>query len=539
VWALAIAPFFAGCVGCSRGSSAPAPEGPVNSDLASRENGGGCTPSDITSQQLGELVVLNPEWAPVVDGQTADSDPVTLHGSVVWSHSDTGGDFPATHVRSDVNAGLELDAADLGRLATGNMSEDEHLELEWEAGAWPAWVWPSVGDRVVAQGRWIFDCGHADPKPRHCTTSTSITCTGNGDCPSGDACSRQSYGFQTELHPPQAIAVIRSGHGAILDNGSTPVPVTQVSVFASPNGGGAGDRCVVTHRDLTSQLITDVDCYPLSQPIARFNAADLVFDVPLPEPKPAGGTALWRVVDRGAPGGVPAAMDIIAHQNDATPHLEVHVKLSQRTSAGLPSGFASMIYAGWKQPSTPLTHLRVTIDSVIITNPLKPFVPVVHDVRSWRLQARVAGDWQELTGLDQITKGATIAEAVVFDEYLPSNGALDVYAEGTSEACIDTLFGKSIKTMLMELGFSDMLNCIQTSPHEPGAVDASYPGPDFGAGPSGMASYSTASQHAPGGNCSSTSNRPCIDDTDCPMGELCQATGTAFTLSYTIQRLTP
>jgi hypothetical protein len=282
-----------------------------------------------------------------------------------------------------------------------------------------------------------------------------------------------------------------------------------------------------------------VDCYPLSQPIARLNAADLVFDVPLPTPKPAGGTPLWRVVDHGAPGGVPAELEILDHASDASPHLEAHVKLSQATAHGLPSGFASTLYAGWKQASTPLTHVRVTIDSVTITNPLKPFVPVVREVPSWRLQVRVAGEWLELTNLLQVTKGATIAEGVAFDQYLPSDGALDVHSEGSSEACIDTLFGKSIKVMLMELGFSDMINCIQTSPHEPGAVDASYPGPDFGAGPSAKASYSTPSTKAPGGNCSSTDDRACIDDTDCPMGEMCHGTGTAFTLNYTIERLTP
>jgi hypothetical protein len=449
-------------------------------------------------------------------------------------------------VRSDINSGLELDPADQGHLATGNMDEAEHLELEWEAGAYPAWAWPSEGDRVIAQGRWIFDCGHPNPQPRHCVMTSSVACMGDGDCappacascPRGDLCGRQSYRYQTEMHPPQATAVIRSGRGGVLeDTGGTAVPITQVDIFASPNGGGAGDRCVLTHRDLTSQLITDVDCYPLSQPVARFNSADLVFDVPLPTPRPPGGTPLWRQFARATPGGIPADIVVTSHADDAEPHLEVRVMLTHKTAQGLPTGAARTLYAGWKQPSTPLTHLRVTIDSVTITNPLKPFAPVVRDVRSWRLQVRAAGEWQELSGLDQVARGSTIAQGLVFDEYLPSAGTLDVYSEGTSEACIDTLFGRSIKTMLMELGFSDMINCIQTRPVEPGHVEATYAGPEFGAGPSGKMQYSTPSQHAPGGSCSSTMNRTCIDDPDCPMGEMCHETGTAFTLNYTIERL--
>jgi len=47
---------------------------------------------------LDMLVLVNPEWAPLVNGMTVASTPITVHGTVQGMHGDTSGDFPATHV---------------------------------------------------------------------------------------------------------------------------------------------------------------------------------------------------------------------------------------------------------------------------------------------------------------------------------------------------------------------------------------------------------------------------------------------------------
>ena len=146
----------------------PAAAAPVNSDLAVAENGGGCYPTGIHPAVLDMLTLINPEWAPILNGQTVDSAPVLVHGTVQGMHGDTSGDFPATHIRADVNHFVALDPADVDRLATGN--DDLLLHFEWEAGAYPAWAWAGTGDRVVGLGRWIFDCGHPG--------TTAGTCTG-------------------------------------------------------------------------------------------------------------------------------------------------------------------------------------------------------------------------------------------------------------------------------------------------------------------------------------------------------------------------
>src|SRR5262245_10000255 len=222
-------------LGCTQDAGPPpAPNEPINSDLALHTNGGGCFPTDERDRTLEQIVLVNPEWAPVVNGSAVAADPVLVHGTVLWAHGDTGGDFPATHMSSDYNAAIELDPAERFRLATGNIGEhDAHptLELEWEAGMVPAWAWADAGDRIVALGRWIFDCGHPDLRPRHCVTSTVTECDDDADCGAGDSCDRQHFGYSSELHPPHATAVLKSGRGAVLgDAQKEPVPVTEANI---------------------------------------------------------------------------------------------------------------------------------------------------------------------------------------------------------------------------------------------------------------------------------------------------------------------
>src|SRR5262245_30574040 len=90
----------------------PAAAAPVDSDLAAAPNGGGCYPTGINPAVLDMLTLINPEWAPIVNGQTVDSAPVLVHGTVQGMHGDTSGDFPATHVRADVNHFVALDPVD-------------------------------------------------------------------------------------------------------------------------------------------------------------------------------------------------------------------------------------------------------------------------------------------------------------------------------------------------------------------------------------------------------------------------------------------
>src|SRR5512136_2161937 len=113
-------------------------------------------------------------------------------------------------------------------------------------------------------GRWIFDCGHPDAAPGTCAGSTKA-CVLDSDC-GGTVCQGTQFNYRSELHPPQASAVIRTGRGAPLADAGGVVPVTRADLFVSPDGGGAGDECVVTHRDVNA--ILGAPCFPLQAPLA-------------------------------------------------------------------------------------------------------------------------------------------------------------------------------------------------------------------------------------------------------------------------------
>ena len=61
---------------------------------------------------------------------------------------------------------------------------------------------------------------------------------------------------------------------------------------------------------------------------------------------------------------------------DPEPHLEVTVRMTRTVRGALPTGFAGTIFAGWRRNSTPLTHVRLTVQAIDVHNPLKPVVPI-------------------------------------------------------------------------------------------------------------------------------------------------------------------
>ncbi len=554
---------------------------PVGSGEAVSTNGGGCYPTGISPAATDMLSLVDPEWAPIPNGMSVDVAPVLIHGTAIDVHGDTGGDFPATHVRSDQNTIIQLDDADAFRLASGNLTpgdEEGLIALEWEAGAYPAFAWAGVGDRVVALGRWIFDCGHPDPAPGHCSGTSSSSCVLDTDCrpptcPScgtGETCVGTTFAYRSELHPPQAVAAIRSGRGAVI-SGSDAVPATRADVFVSAFGGGAGDRCILSHQQHPTDLLSKVDCFPLTQPVAPINATDFVFDLPMPEQAP-GSQAVWRVLPVSLVPDVPGnslqspAQVAVSGPVGADRHLEVRVLMTQPDESGkLPTGYAGTILAGWDTPSSAFTHVRVTVESVVIVNALQPQHPAVPrtcmpsgqiasgqrcatdrdcpngetcsgPVKSWRLQVAVNGEWQELGGLDHVSAGDVIPQGLTFEQYLPSGGSLHLFANGDGEDCIESILGQSLKTDLGQFGFAAGLKCLTTTAHDPGVVDVSYASPDFGAGTDTM-EYETRSTGGLGGSCSGSTESLCVVDDDCPSGETCQTTGGAFALRYQVQRL--
>jgi hypothetical protein len=446
--------------------------GPVDSNTALASNGGGCYPPPIVqSTVLDQLPAVNPEWAPVLNGSSPFSAPVMVHGTAVESHVSRD-DFPAGHVTFDQNTELQLDAADASFLASGNyFAPNLHdgkptLELEWETGSYPAWAWAGEGDRVVAQGRWIFDCGHPSPIPG-VKQGTTIPCLSDADAPAGVPCIGAVFNYRSEMHPPQAVAVIRSGGAAMPGDAGRAVPVTRADVYLSADGGGAGDACVVTHKS-TLNAILGAPCFPLRAPLALIppGAAPLIsrdfsFDVPLPAVN--GGTdPILKVIGRPTPafGTTPVTpqLSVVPHLGGANPHYEVTVLMTQPVGGRMPTGFAATMLAGWQRsPASPLVHLRVTLDGVTVNDPLKPANLPVAVPPGWKMNAELNGAWQDVGGLGGIgtgSTGQTVPIATSYDVFLPRDQALNLHVDAASVGCIDTLFGHSLLEDLIRFGFN-------------------------------------------------------------------------------------
>lgn len=489
--------------------------GPLDSSLALRSKGGGCTPFGIAAaladprnpadfqNVLQQLVAVNPEWAPVIDGgKGPDSTPVLLHGTAIDSHLSTT-DFPSTHVSIDQNTHLLLDPEDAGCAATGNATAEldavgtirqPHIEMEWEAGRYPAWAWAGPGDRVVALGRWIFDCGHEDAVPGACR-GTADACILDSDCAAGVTCDGAVFNYHSELHPPQAVAVIRGGRGeAMLTSGKegavTAMPATRADVFVSGDGGGAGDRCVLTPVPSLEALLFAQNCFPFSQPLAPINDFDFEFDVDLPVPH-QGNVPSWTVVAQAdhAP-AVPADVRIEPVIGSRKPHLHVTVLMTQPVDGAMPTGFAATILAGWERPSAlPVQHVRVTIDGIEIADALTHVTPVpLPSPGTWRVEASVNGEWQRFADVPA-TVGPHVAN-FVFDQLLLPDGKLRVHAQAESQGCEDLVRGQPLGQIVgffTGLAGGDPLAGLRLAGAcdfdveiDDGEIDAAFGGPQFG-----------------------------------------------------------
>ena len=69
----------------------PARAAGPDSNLGADLNGGGCYPQPVTGDLFSQLLLVDPEWSPVINGPVIDSAPVLIHGTVVDVHGLLGG----------------------------------------------------------------------------------------------------------------------------------------------------------------------------------------------------------------------------------------------------------------------------------------------------------------------------------------------------------------------------------------------------------------------------------------------------------------
>jgi hypothetical protein len=557
----------------------------IDSNLAvsagAQAGGGGCYPVSIAPGLLDMLTLIDPEWAAVDVGPLLPpfSPDVTVHGTIEFAKINEGGDFPADHVYDDQNTFITVDPADMSLVATGNVGphgvEAGQMEVEREITAYPLFAWGGKGNRFTGVGRWIWDCGHPDPDPAgSCSTTASQSCVIDADCspptcPScvpGESCTNVTFNYHSELHPPHSIAVSRLGQGYHFVK---PVRggrlATRTDVWISPDGGGAGDQCVLTHQASSINLLT-VNCVPFSQQIANVNSSNFEFDIPLP-PRPPGNTRppVVRVLDQ-TPKGFRRPKVTTTFVDGPVPVVHAVVDMTTPIRGVLPSTVGKTIFAGWRRDPTPMTHLRVNVDAVEIVNALKPVTPAVPlkqrcsvttsqdcsvnacpvgesclslggPTPGWEIFLEVNGDWRKVAGLAGVAAPTVVPEKLSYDLALPATGTLNLHATGHSLGCLEAqLYDQSLQRDLMLYGLTDGATCLADGSHNPGALNLSFTGPDFGSGGSSLA-HVTQTVGGAGGFCSATTTQPCLTSADCPIPETCDGSGGSYKLHYTIRKL--
>lgn len=304
---------------------------------------------------------------PSVDGPFR---PRRLEGEVVLGHPPHG-DAVFNHKTEDYNFFVVPDSHDplasnpdadyrylfgYGNFHAGEPKERGRIEVEWEYGAhtWndagendyygglPTWAWPNIGDRVITEGYWTFDCGH-EP-------------------------------FRTEIHPAWFTATIRNmaqdemargsnRHGWVAPLGPDDADfsaVTKVDVFISSFGGEAVDTIF---GDEINENFPD-----WWQPV---NAKDYDFEFPAP-PKPSPDAKLVMQI-HDPPSGPwikpPGAVSPFFRLDDdhmkpvergGRTFIRVHIPFSSVPDAKYLL-FAKTLIVGWDVPKPDVMHLRVNV----------------------------------------------------------------------------------------------------------------------------------------------------------------------------------
>ena len=375
---------------------------------------------------------------------------------------------------------------------------------------------------------------------------------------------RGDFNYHSEVHPLQAVAVSRI-HGYDDSKESRGGgPATRTDVWISPNGGGAGDKCILTHQQ-DPLLWLAVDCYPLSQATANVNSSDFEFDIPLPPRPPGHGKPPSVTVFDQTPPGLPRPGVTTSFIDGPSPFVHAAVHMTKPIKGQLPSQIGKTIISRWRDDEAPVTRLKVKVTELEIMNPLKHVTPVIParqlcsatttqdcsasacpagetcltlggPTPGWRLFLEANGDWKEVIGLENVDTPISLPEDLTFDVGLLEGDRLHFHATGMSLGCLEAqLYGKSLGHDLRLYGLTDGATCLADTNPDIGTFDITYTEPDLGRA-RGSVSYVTQSIGGDGGHCSATTARLCLTNQDCS-GESCVVTGGAFKLHYTITKV--
>lgn len=449
-----------------------------------------------------ESDVTDEGWVWVQRGDISQPRYQSVSGVVTQSEV-ASNDTPANHNSHDQDFSVLVDHAYEGILSNVNRPNSPNFDnleandgaddlraptrigVEWELGTFPSekgrtvpqryfprWAWPSIGDRVWANGNWVFDCGHGKkvgvlrPNPNASLPPVFIG---------------EEF-FRSEIHPPRAIASMRRQAGTLPGTGTTPVPVTATDLYIH---GEAGFVTEILNCGMSIVIDgfgpdDDPDACPIkTTPIAE----NFEFDICLP-PRPSPAAELsWRIEAGPAnsvPGHEPEVTRIAApagcanddvgdaistsdtdESYDLVTALHVRVPLAGSGVADVET-YARRIVAGWVHPpAPPLPHLRLTLDRVNVHSSGDGgiaasddgeltffFVNIDRASNEWiRVAdyAPVASNGNSvLNDYDPrlLTDSFTTLSGAVFDFYVPHGQDVGIAARVYDQDCYDDDFGE-------------------------------------------------------------------------------------------------
>lgn len=294
-----------------------------------------------------------PNWASVGDRNYPASGPppplqsgsgvVDSFAPKFYGAHPTPIDNPRSHDSYDFVFDLKLDPQSDFLLGAGNLARGEEegqeageeqeeraslgrLHTERESGTFPTFAWPTVGDRVIVRGYWVWDCDHVE------------------------------MGEKTEIHPVQSIWIPRrvsprsptgEAEGALLITNLK----TEAGAIADCAHRTKGDRGAYKACLRTEDPFRDV-------------SGTYSYRLPLP-PRPSRRARLrLRVVDAGSTGNAPPVV-VLPGTTDATVTVQVPPSSTRLV-------VAKRVLAGWTpQPARPV-HLRVRLESLLIRRAMDP-----------------------------------------------------------------------------------------------------------------------------------------------------------------------
>jgi hypothetical protein len=400
---------------------------------------------------------------------------------------------------------------------------------------------------------------------QQCIVDSDCAAPGCPTCFPGESCIGTVFNYHSEIHPPQAVAVTRLGGGYSFGRRRRGGRrATRTDVWITPDGGGAGDRCVVTHQPDSLQQAT-IECFPLSQPLANVNAMNFAFDIPLP-PRPVGASRVRIRVHDQTPIGLPQPTITTSFVDGPTPVVHAVVDMTTPIGGELPGMVGKTVIAGWRRDRTRMARVRLQVTAIEILNPLKPVNPAVSQrmrcsetsaqdcsvtpcppgetcrtfggtIAGWEVFLETNGNWQKLAGLESIVAPATVPQSILFDEAVPlMGGVVRLHATGHSLDCRESVYGMSIRRDIQIFGVTDTLACLENAEsHDIGELDVMIPSTALPARGQTV-SQVTQSVGGEGGSCAAATSQLCLTDADCPSGDACTVTGGSYRLHYTITR---